>query len=349
MNAGLAQTDKHLFNTSQQAQAYTAAQQRNASAIDATDAAQARADASAAKFTAALLASDTAAISNYHAFQALASAIDASASAASDMGHAIIDEKQGLADLKTSIKDNGHQWDLNTQAGRNNMGQLYNSLDAAKQLYDTQVKQDGATAANTAAYDKNVNALLAVAKQAGLSKKQIDALRTAYEDIPATKTLTIKVKTTGNLNALTMAQSLGQRYAGANSGVYPGYLQKYANSGVAGNIAHYDATGIYNGTPGGIYRFAESSTRKEALIAQNGDIGRAVSSLATAASWFGGAVMMPGPTGTSPGAVSTGGGGTRYMQPIVVQIGGRTLASFVAELTPVAQQRKLRSGVTGLG
>jgi hypothetical protein len=260
----------------------------------------------------------------------------------------MIAEKQGLADLKSSIKANGHEWDINTQAGRNNMSQLYNSLDAAKNLYDQQVKNDSATAANTAAYRKNVDQLLAVAKQAGASKKQIDALRKAYEDIPATKTLTIKVKTTGNLNALTMAQSLGQRYAGANSGVFPGYLQKYANSGVAGNIRHYDATGIYDGTPGGIYRFAESSTRKEALIAQNGDIGRAVSSLATAAQWFGGAVVMPGPAGTSPGAASAGGGGTRYMQPIVLQIGGRTMASLVAEITPAAQQRKLRSGVTGL-
>jgi hypothetical protein len=228
------------------------------------------------------------------------------------MGHAIIAQKQGLADLKNSIKDNGHQWSLNTQAGRNNMSQLYNSLDVTKQLYDQQVKQSGATAANTTAYDKNVNALLAVAKQAGLSKKQIDALREAYEQIPPSKTITFKVKVTGNLNALTMAQSLGQRYAGANSGVYPGYLQKYANSGVAGNIAHYDATGIYNGTPGGIYRFAESSTRKGALIAQNGDIGRVVSSLATAAQWFGGAVVMPGPSGTTPSTASAG----RWWHPL---------------------------------
>jgi hypothetical protein len=58
---------------------------------------------------------------------------------------------------------------------------------------------------------------------------------------------------------------------------------------------------------------------------------------------------MPGPAGTSPGAAAAGGGGTRYMQPIVLQIGGRTMASLVAELTPAAQQRNLRSGVTGLG
>jgi hypothetical protein len=43
--------------------------------------------------------------------------------------------------------------------------------------------------------------------------------------------------------------------------------------------------------------FVENSTKREALIAENSDRGRAVPSLPTAASWFGGTVLLPGLAG----------------------------------------------------
>jgi hypothetical protein len=234
--------------------------------------------------------------------------------------------------LSKSIKENGHDWDMTHKKGQANWHALLDNIAAEKDKYDADVKLHGVTKANTTAYQAAIDKLLAQAKAAGLSKDQIDLLRQQYENLG--KTLD---KLNGKRAVFTIQGNIVGTVPGsartsiasvlANSGVH-----QFANSGVAGDVPHFDLTGVYAGRPGGVYRFAEASTKREALVAENGDPGRAMSTLRAAAAWHDAVVVTASGSDTTARAGRSGGGGS-VGAPIVVDatimIDGRQVARAI--------------------
>ena len=212
--------------------------------------------------------------------------------AAMNLDQANLGAAQGLADLSTAIKTNGKHWDENTQAGRNNMGQLLNSIDADKRAYDAQVAAGGATAGATKKYHDQVDKLLDLARQAGLSKGAIQKLKGEYESIPASRTLTFKVRVVGDLNqAILLGRETGQRIANRYGGVY-----EHADTGLV--RAH-----IQQATYPAQYAYAEPQTGGEAFIPKLGNYGRSMSILSAAAGWYGARVVPSGGSGSGAGPI----------------------------------------------
>lgn len=253
--------------------------------------------------------------------------------------------------LSKSIKQNGRDWSQTTAKGQANWHALLNDIAAKKAAYDADVKIHGVTLANTTAYQKSIDKLLAQAKAAGLSKDQIALLRQQFENLGQVLdrlngrkvTFTIHGNVTGAIpgGRSSIASVL------ANSGVH-----RFANSGVAqglGSIPHFDLTGVYAGRPGGVYRFAEASTVEEALIGRNTDKGRAMSTLRQAAGWHDAVVVSNSSSSTYNHATTTaaasGGGGPTMLYATIVM----DSKPVARALVPAVQRANTRSAVKTLG
>ena len=244
-----------------------------------------------------------------------------------------------------SLKQNGHDWDKTHEKGQANWHALLNNIEAQKQVYENDIKIHGVTLANTTAYQKSIDKLLAQAAAAGLSKDQIDLLRQQFEDLGQVldKLQNRKVTFTvhGNVTGVLPGNHSAVASVFANSGV-----NTFANSGVAGAIPHFDLTGTYAGRPGGLYRFAEQSTVEEALIARNGDRGRGLSTLRTAAGWLGASVVTNPLSATYNHATVVNGGGGNTLLYATIVMDNKPIARA---LVPAVQRANSRSAVSTLG
>jgi hypothetical protein len=88
--------------------------------------------------------------------------------------------EQGFADFKETLKENGKHWNDNTQASRNNEAAFNSQLRTIMAMHDSQVKLTGDVKAANETYAKNVEKLLAMAKQAGRTKKELEELEGRY-------------------------------------------------------------------------------------------------------------------------------------------------------------------------
>lgn len=192
----------------------------------------------------------------------------------------LIGLKQSEDDLKASIKQNGNDWDINTQKGRNNETALLGVIQKNKDYLDAQIKLHGESPKLIAAYDAELKKELDLAKAHGDSAADVKALYDKYH---------LLYNQLMTLNGKKISFDVTGHYSSnQGGGVGVGYKASAgANSGVSGQLPHYDATGIYAGGAQPLYRFAEKSTVEEAVIARNGDNNRAISALRTAADWRG--------------------------------------------------------------
>lgn len=253
-----------------------------------------------------------------------------------------------------ALQKNRGDWKMTTQAGQEHWQALLNNIQAQKDLYDSDVKLHGVTKANTTAYDAAIEKLLGQAGAAGLSARQIADLRQRYENLNATLSkingrkihFTISATATGPMAGIAAGDVAS---AFSNSGVDYAGRRQFANSGIAGNIPHYDSNGIFAGRPGGLYRFAEASTGEEALIAKTGDRGRALGALTQAAGWHGAAVVTNPLSATynhaSVSNVSNSYGGPTMVATTVV-VGSQAI---VRAITPAVQRTNWRTGVPVFG
>jgi hypothetical protein len=103
--------------------------------------------------------------------------------------------EQSIDDLTESIKDNGKNWDITTQKGRDNTTALMEAIDAAKASKDANIANGMSVADANRKYEAQIAYLQSVALKAGLTKQQFDAMTAAllnYINTPDNKT----VKTT---------------------------------------------------------------------------------------------------------------------------------------------------------
>lgn len=123
--------------------------------------------------------------------KALADAITAADKAESEfMDHQLarsnadIAVAQDFADLNDQLVKGKKNWDLTTQAGRDNQKQINDTIDDLKRQRDAAIEAGDGSAQATLqadqAYDRQIQKLLEVAKQAGDTKAQLDLLNKTY-------------------------------------------------------------------------------------------------------------------------------------------------------------------------
>lgn len=208
----------------------------NQSLASAREGVTTTANAAEAHLTPALNTNRGATLSLAQAYDYLYNAQSAATDQALSLEQSQLAVKQAQADLTQSIRDNGKSWNENTQAGRNNYGQLLNSLDAVKRNYDAQAKAHGPTVALTQAYDKQVDALLAQAQKAGLSKQKVKELRQEMEKLPATKNIAVTF-TFHNLKQLQAAERATGNFVASSDALYWNPIARDADGGIGNTTA----------------------------------------------------------------------------------------------------------------
>lgn len=94
---------------------------------------------------------------------------------------AALQQTQSMRALSDSITQNGRHWADNTAAADNNKQALYAAIQAAEQKRVTDVASGKDAVAAALDYNKQVDALIALAAKAGASKAALAALKGRYE------------------------------------------------------------------------------------------------------------------------------------------------------------------------
>ncbi len=106
--------------------------------------------------------------------------------------------EQSLDDLTESIKENGKNWDITTQKGRDNTAALEEAYRAAIEFRDAQVANGVQTGVANEQLSAQIAFLESVARAAGMTKAEFDRMAAAlqhYIDMPQDKTITTKYVT----------------------------------------------------------------------------------------------------------------------------------------------------------
>lgn len=228
-----------------------------------------------------------------------------------------IQQKQSLADLTTSIAQNGQAWDINTDAGRKNQTALLDAIQAAdrKRQADIANGKDAIQAAQD--YNQEVQALLGIAQKAGDSKTALDQLKGKYE--------------------IDVSEYYTTHFI--NEGTPPSqFFHGLAMGGFAGpNGIIKAAQGLLPArSPGTLVLAGEPETGGEWMIPRRGITQeRAAQLISSAAADHG---------------LSTGGDGAVLQVSVPLYLNGQQVAQASYEdFVQFGQFRKNRTGSTGLG
>lgn len=118
-----------------------------------------------------------------------------------DLSNAAIALQASLDDLSESVKENGRQWDISTEKGRNNQSALNDAIEDAGRYRQAQIESGVATADANRQYDAAIAKLRTQAIAAGLSAGAFDALTAAarnYLSLPSVKVITTRFVTEGS-------------------------------------------------------------------------------------------------------------------------------------------------------
>jgi hypothetical protein len=110
--------------------------------------------------------------------------------------------------VSEAFKENKKNIDINTEAGRENVTQVNQSIEAAIREHEAQIAAGAGIEVANKAYQNRIARLRETLRQAGLTEKQIDSLIGAYEEVPPA--LTTKVTTPGLPGAITRMQALAR-------------------------------------------------------------------------------------------------------------------------------------------
>jgi hypothetical protein len=86
--------------------------------------------------------------------------------------------------LADTLRQNGHAFNINSEAGQANRQAILSSIRANLQFYDTMIESGYSAKEAAAAYDKNTAALEAQLKKAHFTKDQIQQLIGEYKNVP---------------------------------------------------------------------------------------------------------------------------------------------------------------------
>lgn len=136
--------------------------------------------------------------------QKLTAALDVLNGTNIDVASSAIDFQGSLANLKQSVKDNGHQLDVHTDKGRKNSQAFLDAAQAAEKNAEAVATQTGSQEAGTKALARNVAQLKAKMIADGFARDVVNKLLAAYARVPGGVTTAVKVKdeSTAELDAI---------------------------------------------------------------------------------------------------------------------------------------------------
>jgi len=258
---------------------------------------------------------------------------------------------QAMSGFQQALKENKHNWDLNTKSGQALYGAFLQQAGAIQRYYEQLEQADPANESLVKAQLKSEKALLAQAKAAGATDDEVATLRSSIKKLQDqldklhNKTVTLTVHTKyyysgGGAGQHAAVAQGGVRYA--QGGI--DYAGIRAGSGAYGTAKAFADSGVYSG--GGqnsLVKFAEPSTGGEAYISRNGDRNRQMSALMTALGWM---------AERSPGSMSAMTINNSYSNStagdIVVTVNSILDGQKIARSQVKINQRQLqRTGTTG--
>lgn len=282
---------------------------------------------------------------------------------------------ESLTGLSDALKQNGHDLDINHAKGQANREAILQAVQANIQWFDTMIQNGASQAQATKLYDDNTAALRRQLIALGYNATEVDNIIGKYKSAP--KKLTLDVAINGLTKAINDLDDLIAKINGIptqkainiafNNDVYghtgdrgkdPG-TQKPAPKGKPtpppstrtrserfGGIESFAMPGIMDGFGQGVVKFAESSTKREAYIPEQGDYGASIAVLREAARWKG-MGLRPLSAGMGDLYRSSAGAGISYV-PIQIVVNRQVVQSIHAALIPVSQDYRRRNGTTGL-
>ncbi|WP_431999335.1 phage tail tape measure protein [Streptomyces sioyaensis] len=100
--------------------------------------------------------------------------------------------RQSLADLTSTVKENGHSLDTTSEKGRKVKSAFLDAAKAAMEHAQAVADQKGTVEAGNAVLEKDISALKRTMSQAGFTETQIRQLTSAYAQLPGSKNTTVK-------------------------------------------------------------------------------------------------------------------------------------------------------------
>ncbi|MGW1102706.1 phage tail tape measure protein [Streptomyces sp. NPDC002540] len=114
--------------------------------------------------------------------------------------------RKSLADLTTTVKENGHSLDVTSEKGRAVKSAFLDAAKAAMDHAQAVAEQKDSVEAGNAVLTKDIETLKATMRQAGFSKDAIDKLTAAYAQLPVTATTTVNADTKKAVSDLQAVQ-----------------------------------------------------------------------------------------------------------------------------------------------
>jgi hypothetical protein len=110
------------------------------------------------------------------ALDTLRGAVEAALTSELSLDQANLGVARATQDLTRSLKDNGKEWDVNTQKGLDNSSMLLAKVEALGRQRQARINQGVDAEKANAMYDKEIAKLVAFGKRMGMTKKQIGDL-----------------------------------------------------------------------------------------------------------------------------------------------------------------------------
>jgi TP901 family phage tail tape measure protein len=216
--------------------------------------------------------------------------------AALDLLGAQINEEQSLADLKEKWDKHGNSLKLDTQAGRDNLKMIKDSIEGAAQAAQAKYNETGSVQQATDTYNSYIAKLRQTLHSLGLNDEAINKIINDYGQMPAA--VTTQVNTPGLQTAVDRASRVNNELdridgrnatASVNVNVRSSQLDHVLNQlerlpGGFGNrmggLYEHAAVGtlrdaaLYSPVNPGRYMIAEPATHGEAFIPKSGNLSR---------------------------------------------------------------------------
>lgn len=189
-------------------------------------------------------------------------------SAQFDLREANRQVEQSLADLRSSLEENGHTFDITTQAGRDNQSALDEVAASYLEAAAAAGIQAGSVSAALPVLEAGRTAFIESAIAAGIEEAAANALADQLGLIPANVKTLVEANTAQATGALLEYQRLLDSLVGKQADVSnwrpssfsysPSYMGNIYERGVQAFASGGFPSGIYPGVQGGIHKFAES-------------------------------------------------------------------------------------------
>ncbi|MER6435419.1 phage tail tape measure protein [Streptomyces sp. NPDC001185] len=124
-----------------------------------------------------------------------------------DAGEAEINFRQSLADLNTTVKENGHSLDVTTDKGRKVKSAFFEVAKSAMEHAKSIAQQTNSQKAGQKALSHDIELLKKDMIQRGFSKDAVDKLAKAYLQLPPVVATKVDAKTAGAMADLAAIQS----------------------------------------------------------------------------------------------------------------------------------------------